>query len=328
MAAADFWNDQESARVDIDRLKVVRSRTDPVGRVQALLDELEATLELAAEDDGEEMVAEARTLLRRTESEIHRLDLQLMFDGPYDHLPCYLSIHAGSGGTESCDWANMLLRMYTRFTELEEYRCKVVDEVPDDDSGGMKSVLLEIEGDNAYGLLKAEMGVHRLVRISPFDAAKRRHTSFASVDVTPLIPDDAELEIDEGELRIDTYRAGGAGGQHVNKTDSAIRITHLPTGIVVQCQNERSQHKNRSTAMKMLKAKLLAVKEQEREDELRKLGGEKGDAGFGHQIRSYVFHPYTMVKDHRTGHEVGNIQAVMDGNIRGFLEAWLRKRKN
>ena len=326
MAAPDFWNNQEASKKDIGRLKKIKTRTDPVEKLIAQVEELETTLELAFEEKDSDLHDDARALVGRIGKDLERLDLQLMFDGPYDHMAAYLQIQAGSGGTEACDWARMLLRMYTRFAEVEGYKFNEVEKVSDDDSGGIKSVTVAVEGPNSYGLLKAEMGVHRLVRISPFDAQKRRHTSFASIDVTPVLPDEAEVEVDEAELRVDTYRAGGAGGQHVNKTDSAVRLTHLPTGIVVQCQNERSQHKNKNTAMKMLRAKLAAVRELERDAELKSLGGVKGDIGFGHQIRSYVFQPYTMVKDHRTSHEVGNIQSVMDGDIRAFLETYLRSR--
>ncbi len=326
MAGAGFWDDPEKAQVDIDRLKVIRGKLDPLDRVEGLLGDLDATMELAAEDGGDEMLGEARSLVNEVQRELEGLDLQMMFTGEYDHRACHLVIQAGAGGTEACDWARMLQRMYMRWAESEGFKAEVAELLSDDDSGGVKSATIKVQGDYSYGLLKAEIGVHRLVRISPFDANKRRHTSFSSVDVIPILPEDVELEIDDSELRIDTYRAGGAGGQHVNKTDSAVRITHLPTGIVVQCQNERSQHKNKSSAMKMLTSKLLAVREQEREKELRDLSGEKGEIGFGHQIRSYVFQPYTMVKDHRTNVEIGNIQSVMDGGIRPFLESYLRSR--
>ena len=326
MAEPGFWDDPEASKGDIERLKLIRAQIEPIESVRAKLDELEATEELIREDGGEEFVDEAFELVRTITHEIDQIDLQLMFDGQYDHRSAYLSVHAGSGGTEACDWTRMLLRMYTRWCELEGFKMETLETLTDDESGGIRSAQILVRGPYAYGLLKAEIGVHRLVRISPFDANKRRHTSFASVDVSPELPEDLEVEIDETELRIDTYRSGGAGGQHVNTTDSAVRITHLPTNTVVQCQNERSQHKNKATAMKMLKAKLVALQEMEREAELRKLSGAKGEIGFGHQIRSYVFQPYTMVKDHRTGLETGNVQAVMDGEIRQFLESYLRSR--
>jgi peptide chain release factor 2 len=249
------------------------------------------------------------------------------FAGRYDHDNAYLSVQAGTGGTESCDWARMLVRMYTRFGEQQGYKVEQVDYVPDDASGGLKSATLQFDGPYAYGWLKSEIGVHRLIRISPFDANKRRQTSFCSVDVTPVVEEEIDLEIDEKELNIEKMRAGGAGGQHVNKTESAVRITHIPTGFVVKCQNERSQHMNLAAAMKMLKAKLVALAEEKRGEEMRNLSGEKKDIGFGHQIRTYTFQPYQLVKDHRTGFEVGNVDAVMDGDIQGFLEAYLRGRK-
>ena len=328
MAEAAFWNHSEKARVDIERLKLLRSRIEPVQKVEARIQDLDATLELSEEEGGEDFLAEAGEMIEKVEQDVERIDLQLMHDGPYDHLNAYLAIQAGGGGTEACDWASLLLRMYLKWAEREGFKTETVDLLRDDESGGVKSATISFNGDYAYGFLKAEIGVHRLVRISPFDANKRRHTSFASVDVTPILPEEEEIDINEDELRIDTYRAGGAGGQHVNKTDSAVRITHLPTNIVVQCQNERSQHKNKSAAMKVLKAKLIARKELARDEELRGLSGEKGEIGFGHQIRSYVFQPYTLVKDHRTNLEVGNVQAVMDGDIRGFLEAFLRAQGN
>ena len=251
----------------------------------------------------------------------------LLLNGPMDNNNAYFEIHSGAGGTEACDWALMLYRMYLRWMERHNYKTQILDYQPGGEAG-IKSATIRVEGEKAYGLLKAERGVHRLVRISPFDANKRRHTSFASVSVTPEIDTDIDIVIDEKDLKIDTFRASGAGGQHVNKTDSAVRITHIPTGIVVQCQNERSQHQNKETAMKMLKSRLYQMEEEKREEELRKASGEKRKIEWGSQIRSYVFHPYVMVKDHRTGYETGKGEAVMDGEIDEFIMEYLRKFKD
>jgi peptide chain release factor 2 len=327
MAEPGFWNDPARSRPDIDRLKILKSRLEPLVRLEREMGDLDATLSLASESGGEEMVPEAARLGKKLEHEIDRFDLEVTFSGRYDHANAYLAVQAGSGGTESCDWARMLIRMYTRWAEQQGFKVEVIDTVSDDASGGIKSATLQIEGPYAYGWLKSEIGVHRLIRISPYDANKRRQTSFSSVDVTPVIEEDVAVEIDESELTIEKMRAGGAGGQHVNKTESAVRITHVPTGIVVKCQNERSQHMNMASAMKMLKAKLLVIEERKRGDEIKSLSGEKTDISFGHQIRTYTFQPYQLVKDHRTGFDVGNVDAVMDGDIEPFLEAYLRSRK-
>lgn len=281
--------------------------------------------ELAAEEEDESVLDEIESGIKSLTSEIEKLELQLLLSGEYSRNGAIVSIHSGAGGTESQDWAEMLLRMYTRYAEQAGYRVDVLDLLPGDEAG-IKSATLEVSGDYAYGYLGAERGVHRLVRISPFDANSRRHTSFASVDVMPSIDDDSEIEISPSDLRIDTYRSGGAGGQHVNKTDSAVRITHLPTGIVVQCQNERSQHSNRLTAMKILRAKLAERQQELQREKLGELRGDVQEIAWGSQIRSYVFHPYNMVKDHRTGVETGNIAAVMDGDLTQFIEAYLRWR--
>jgi peptide chain release factor 2 len=281
--------------------------------------------ELAAEEEDESVLEEIESGISSLTREVEKLELQLLLSGEYDKNGAILSIHPGAGGTESQDWAEMLLRMYTRYAEQAGYRVELLDLLPGDEAG-IKSATLEVTGDYAYGYLGAERGVHRLVRISPFDANARRHTSFASVDVMPAINDEGEIEIDPSDLRIDTYRSGGAGGQHVNKTESAVRITHVPTGIVVQCQNERSQQSNRLTAMKILRAKLAARKQEEQREKLGELRGDVQEIAWGSQIRSYVFHPYNMVKDHRTGVETGNIAAVMDGDLTQFIEAYLRWR--
>ena len=281
--------------------------------------------ELATAEKDEAAAAEAAAELAAIETQLAELEVMSLLGGEFDHLPAILEVHAGEGGTDSQDWAEMLLRMYLRWAERRRFKTEVVAVTPGEEAG-IKSATVTIEGRHAYGLLAAERGVHRLVRISPFDTAKRRHTSFSSVDVTPEVEEDVEVEISPEDLRIDTYRSSGAGGQHVNVTDSAVRITHLPSGIVVSCQNERSQMQNRAVAMRILKSRLLALAHQEREAEIRALAGEKREIGFGSQIRSYVLHPYQMVKDHRTSVEKGNVQAVLDGEIGEFIEAELRRK--
>lgn len=279
-----------------------------------------------AKSEGDEAAGgEALAEVEALESDIARLEVLSLLGGEYDSHPAILEIHAGEGGTDSQDWAEMLLRLYLRWAERRGFKTQLV-EATDGDEAGIKSATVTVEGRNAYGLLVPERGVHRLVRISPFDSAKRRHTSFASVDVTPEVEEDVEVEINPDDLRVDTYRSSGAGGQHVNVTDSAVRITHLPTGIVVSCQNERSQMQNRAVAMRILKSRLIQRAMEEREAEIAALSGEKRDIGFGSQIRSYVLHPYQMVKDHRTGLEVGNVQAVLDGDVDPFIEAELRRK--
>ncbi len=326
MAANDFWNDQDRAQGVVAELKRVKASLGPLIDMSDRLDELDVMIELAEEDSGADSAGEAEQMLADVDAAMERLEFRVMLDGQYDLRPAYLSIQAGAGGTESCDWAAMLMRMYTRWCERSGYEVGIVDKL-DDEEAGIKSVTLLVKGDWAYGYLRAEHGVHRLVRLSPFDAQNRRQTSFAAVEVMPELDEAEVTDIRPDDLRVDTFRAGGAGGQHVNKTDSAIRITHLPTGIIVACQSERSQHKNRNTALKMLAAKLATKAEEERSAELEGLAGDRGDIGWGHQIRSYVLHPYQMVKDHRTDHEVGNTTAVLDGDIQQFIETYLRSRK-
>ena len=282
-------------------------------------------IQLGLEEGDESLEEEAKGLLAQLSEMVSSLELEQLLSGPYDANSAILSIHPGAGGTESQDWASMLLRMYTRWAEANGYTVQTLDFLPGDEAG-IKSVTLLISGENAYGYLKSEQGVHRLVRISPFDASGRRHTSFASVSVLPEVEADDQIQISPDELKIDTYRAGGAGGQHVNKTESAVRITHLPTGIVVQCQNERSQHSNREAAMKILQARLFDLRQQEQQEKIDSLRQDQGEIAWGNQIRSYVFCPYTMVKDHRTGFEVGNVEAVMDGELGPFIEAYLRSQ--
>jgi len=307
---------QELARIRDDK-RLVETLTKK-------FEDLEAYAELIHQDPSLE--SEAKAVSNELDIALHDLELKTLLSEPYDESPAILTIHPGAGGTESQDWAQMLMRMYTRWAERSGFGVEIADLLPGEEAG-IKSATLFIKGFNAYGLLRGETGVHRLVRISPFDANKRRHTSFASVEVLPDIPDDIEIEIRDEEVRIDTFRASGAGGQHVNKTDSAVRLTHLATGIVISCQNERSQHQNRAMAFKILKAKLFEREIQERQKKLEALTGKKMEIGWGRQIRSYVFQPYTMVKDMRTGCETGNIQAVMDGEIDEFIRTLLVFRK-
>ncbi len=318
-----FWEDvQNSQRVNKE-VKLLKNKIQKYENLKSRIDDAEVLILLGMEEGDASIIEEVESELSRLEKDVEALRLETLLSGPYDSSNAIIEIHAGAGGTEAMDWASMLLRMYTRWCESKGYQVKTLDFLPGEEAG-VKSATLQITGENAYGYLKAEKGVHRLVRISPFDASGRRHTSFASLQVMPEIEDDGDLDIKQEDLRIDTYRSGGAGGQHVNKTESAVRITHIPTGIVVQCQNERSQIQNRETAMKVLRARLLELKEAERQKELEKMKGEQKSIEWGSQIRSYVFHPYSMVKDHRTNQETGNIQAVMDGDLDPFINAYLQ----
>ncbi len=321
-AAPELWNDRAAAEATLAELKRLKGRIDPWKAVRDAAGELETLCELAEEEGSEELSEEIETGLVELQSRFGALDLQSMLAGPHDRADCFLTIHAGAGGTEACDWVSMLLRMYLRWAEERSFGTEVIDLT--EAEGGLKSTTVQLSGEYSYGCLRAETGIHRLVRISPFDANKRRHTTFASVFASPVLDDAADVEVRPDEIRVDTYRASGAGGQHVNKTDSAVRITHLSTGIVVQCQNERSQHKNRATAMKVLRSRLFEHLEAERQSKLEAIQDDKKEISWGNQIRSYVFHPYTMVKDHRTKHENGNVQAVMDGRIDPFIESYLR----
>ncbi|MDQ3940817.1 MAG: peptide chain release factor 2 [Actinomycetota bacterium] len=323
--APDFWDDSPSAQKVMGEMSRLSEDVTAYDRLAQRISDAKILWELAAAENDDSTAAEAANEVEGIESELATLEVTALLGGEFDESPAILEVHAGEGGTDSQDWAEMLLRMYLRWAEQGGYKIELLETTPGEEAG-LKSVTLTLEGRHAYGLLSAERGVHRLVRISPFDAAKRRHTSFASVDLTPEIADDVDVEINSEDLRIDTYRSSGAGGQHVNVTDSAVRITHLPTGIVVSCQNERSQMQNRAVAMRVLKSRLLQLAREEREAEMATLRGEKRDIGFGSQIRSYVLHPYQMVKDHRTGLETGNVQAVLDGAIRPFIEAELRRR--
>ena len=323
-AAADFWDNPEEAQKVMQQISTLRSKIERYNEVKAMLEDCETLYEMAKEEgDDEELLNEAFESLKPMMKELQDFELETLLNGQYDANNAIISIHPGAGGTEGQDWAEMLYRMYVHWAESHKYGVTVLDYLAGEEAG-IKSVTLLIKGVNAFGYLKAERGVHRLVRISPFDASGRRHTSFAALEVMPEVENDDSIEIDPKDLRIDTYRSTGAGGQHINTTDSAVRITHLPTGIVVQCQNERSQIQNRATAMKMLTSKLVELKIKEHEQELAAIQGEQQEIGWGSQIRSYVFHPYSMVKDHRTNVEKGNVQAVMDGDIDDFIQAYLK----
>ncbi len=327
MGAPDFWDDNEKAQQTISEMNAVKSVVDEFLEMSTEYDDIELMLELAEEESDEAMAADLGKSIKVLFSKLEGFQLKLLLSQPYDKLNAILELHPGAGGTESQDWADMLLRMYKRYSEKQGFKVEVLDYLPGDEAG-VKSVTLLIKGYNAYGYLKAEKGVHRLVRISPFDASGRRHTSFVSCDVVPEIEDDVEVDIRTEDLKIDTYRASGAGGQHINTTDSAVRITHTPSGIVVTCQTERSQIKNRERAMKMLRSKLYEKKIEEQLKHLAEIRGDQSDIAWGSQIRSYVFHPYSMVKDHRTLAETGNVQAVMDGEINPFIDAFLRLQIN
>ncbi len=318
-----FWNDVEKSKKVSKELKHLKDRIQRYNKLVSIIEDVEVLIELATEEEDMSLVPDIEKEINILEKEIKHLRLETLLKGKYDKNNAIISLHAGAGGTEAMDWTSMLYRMYTRWCESKGYKVDVLDMLPGEEAG-IKSVTFQATGMNAYGYLKAEKGVHRLVRISPFDSSGRRHTSFASVDVMPELEDDLEIEIKPDEIKVDTFRAGGAGGQHVNMTDSAVRITHIPTGIVVQCQNERSQIQNRETAMKVLKARLLELKEREAEEKLREMKGEMKRIEWGSQIRSYIFHPYSMVKDHRTGIEVGNIDAVMDGELDDFINGYLQ----
>ena len=320
----NLWTDMAKAQQVAQEAKRVSNKIERYNKLQAELTEALELVDMAAEMEEVSEIDNLQAQLARLSAAIDEMRLSALLKGEYDACDAILSLHAGAGGTEAQDWCSMLYRMYTRYAEKKGYAIKTIDYLAGDEAG-IKSVTFELSGDNVYGYMKAEKGVHRLVRISPFDANSRRHTSFASLEVMPVIPDDGELVINPDDLKIDTYRSGGAGGQHVNRTDSAVRITHLPTGIVVQCQNERSQIQNREVAMTMLRAKLAERKEREQLEKANEIKGELKRIEWGSQIRSYVFCPYTMVKDHRTGYETGNVTAVMDGDLDMFITEYLRK---
>ncbi len=321
-SAEGFWSDIENSQKVLKQIKQLKSRCEFFSRINARYRDLSTLCEMALEEDDESLLPELAEEYARFEADLESARLSTLLSGEYDGCNAIMSFHAGAGGTEAQDWAQMLYRMYTRWAERHGFKYRILDYL-DGDEAGIKSAVISIEGENAYGHLKSESGVHRLVRISPFDSSGRRHTSFAAVEVMPEITDDSEIEIRPEDLKVDTYRSSGAGGQHVNKTESAIRITHIPTGIIVSCQVERSQHQNRETAMKMLRSKLAEIKEREHYEKIEDIKGVQQKIEWGSQIRSYVFMPYTLVKDHRTNFESGNINAVMDGDLDGFINAYL-----
>lgn len=321
--AEDFWKDQETAQKLLKEKKSIEVKLQEYAHLEEEFSDVETLIQMAEEEEDESLLEEIEATYRQLNKDIDDMTVKVLLSGEYDVNNAIISIHAGSGGTDAQDWAEMLVRMYLRWAERKGYKVKTID-YQDDPEGGVKSATFFVEGEYAYGYLKNEKGVHRIVRISPYDSSGRRHTSFASLDVVPEIDDEIELEIDPEDLRIDVYRASGAGGRHVNKTESAVRITHIPTGIVVTCQNERSQHQNRDVAMKILKARLLELVQREHKEKIDELKGDYSQISWGSQIRSYVFHPYTMVKDHRTGAEVGNVQAVMDGDLDYFINEKLK----
>lgn len=323
MEAADFWNDPESSQQKMKQLKSLKEDVETYSRLESQYEDIETLLEMGYEENDASLIPEIEEALTIFQQTFELIRVKTLLSGEYDGDDAIVSLHAGAGGTESCDWASMLYRMYRRWAERKGYTVEVLDYL-DGDEAGIKSITFEVRGENAYGYLKSEKGVHRLVRISPFNAAGKRQTSFVSCDVMPDLDREVDIEIKDDDLRIDTYRSSGAGGQHINKTSSAIRITHLPTGIVVQCQNERSQHMNKDKAMQMLKAKLFLLKEEENAKKAADIRGEVTEIGWGNQIRSYVMQPYTMVKDHRTNQESGNVDSVMDGELDPFMNAYLK----
>ena len=320
-----FWDDAENSQTVMKELSALQENLKVIAKLYGLYEDIGLLIEMAYEENESSLIEDIKCELDEFEQLYETVRIQTLLSGEYDKYGAIVTLHAGAGGTESCDWAGMLYRMYSRWAEAKGFSLKVLDYI-DGDITGIKGVTFEVKGENAYGYLQAEKGVHRLVRISPFNAAGKRQTSFASCDVIPDIEEDIDIEISDDDLKVDTYRASGAGGQHVNKTSSAIRLTHLPTGIVVQCQNERSQHHNREKAMQMLKAKLYLLRQQEQADKVSDIRGEVKEIGFGNQIRSYVMQPYTMVKDHRTGEETGNVDNVLDGGIDRFMTAYLKQR--
>ena len=313
----------ENSQKILQRTKQLKDKVERYERLRSSWEDALVLCDLANEENDESMVAEVTSAVDAVASECEKLTLETLLSGPYDKNNAIMTFHAGAGGTEAQDWCEMLLRMYQMYAQKNGYTTSTLDMLPGDDAG-VKSATISVSGLNAYGYLKAEKGVHRLVRISPFDASGRRHTSFASIEVMPEIDDDMEIDIRPEDLKVDTYRSSGAGGQHINKTDSAVRITHIPTGVVVACQTQRSQHQNREYAMRMLKSKLAEIAEQQQKEKIEDIKGVQKEIAWGSQIRSYVFHPYNLVKDHRTGFEMGNIQAVMDGDLQGFINAYLK----
>lgn len=327
MLQPDFWDDNEKAQKILQSNKALKEDIQNFEGLEESYEEIQIMMELAQDEDDISLEKDIEQEIELLEEEIEKMRIKTLLSGEYDKNSAILSIHAGSGGLDAQDWAQMLLRMYKRWAENNGFSTSIID-ILQDPEAGIKSATILVEGVNAYGYLKGEKGVHRIVRMSPFDSSGKRHTSFASIDVIPELDEDDEIEINQSDLKIDTYRASGAGGQHVNKTDSAVRITHIPTGIVVQCQNQRSQHSNKQMAMQMLMAKLIEIKETEQKEKIEDIQGEYSQISWGSQIRSYVFQPYTMVKDHRTNAEIGNIQSVMDGDIDYFINEYLKSLKS
>ena len=322
----DFWNDMEKSQKILQKIKTLKSKIDNFEDISSQWEDLLTLSDIGLEEQDESIIPEVGEGLEKVKKRLEVLRLETLLTGPYDKNNAILTLHAGAGGTEAQDWVQMLLRMFTRWAENKDYQVEILDYL-DGDEAGVKSVTIQIIGENAYGYMKSEKGVHRLVRISPFDASGRRHTSFASLDVMPEIDESIEIDINPEDIKMDVYRASGAGGQHINKTSSAVRLTHIPTGVVVACQTQRSQFQNKDTAMKMLKAKLFDIKEREQKEKIEDLKGVQMDIAWGSQIRSYVFCPYTLVKDHRTNYENGNVNAVMDGELDGFINAYLSMDK-
>jgi peptide chain release factor 2 len=326
MTAPGFWDSQNSAKKVIDRANIIKKQIEPLGGLESRVEDFPVLIELAKEQGDVQSIREVQVEFDALQKAIATYELDLLLSGPFDRGSAFMTVHAGAGGTEACDWADMLMRMYVRWSERHGCKVQIIDHQEGDDVG-TRSATLEIQGENAFGFLKCERGVHRLVRISPFDAAKKRHTSFASIDVIPDNEEDINIEIRDEDLKVDTYRSGGKGGQNVNKVETAVRITHIPSGVIVACQIERSQPKNRAKALAMLKAKLYQIEEDKRQAEVARQYGEKMDIGWGSQIRSYVFQPYQMVKDLRTGEKTSDISGVMDGDLDAFMEAKLRGKK-
>lgn len=323
----EFWEDAQESQKVMKELKTLKEFLDLIKELTMLYEDTGMMVEMAEEEEDESLIPDIRKDLKKFEKEFEALRIRILLSGEYDSKNAIVTLHAGAGGTDSCDWVSMMYRMYTRYAQSKGFGITVLD-YQDGDTNGLKGITFEVNGENAYGYFQSEKGVHRLVRISPFNAAGKRQTSFASCDVIPSIDDDLTVEIREEDLKIDTYRASGAGGQHINKTSSAVRITHLPTGIVVQCQNERSQLFNKDKAMQMLRAKLYMLEKQKKDEKMSGIRGEVCDINFGNQIRSYIMHPYTLVKDHRTNEENGNVTAVIDGDLDQFINAYLKQRSN